>query len=99
MRNKQNGRAALADFAHTLHALVNKGGISGSKRLIDDENLRLYTDGRSERQSCLHSAGISSKRMVNDLAKLAETDDPRNFRLNFGPGHSEAHPAQNDIVP
>src|SRR6185437_3634232 len=98
MRNKQNGRATLANFAYPLHALVHKGGISSSKRLIDDENLRIHADGGSERQSCLHSAGIGPKGLVNNFAKLAKTDDPRNFRLNFGPGHSQAHPAQYDVV-
>ena len=79
---KQNRHVLVHhDLVDAGDAFLLKRTVADGKRLVDDENLRIYRHGERESQTRLHAAGIRAHRLVDIQTQLSEIDDSR---LDFG---------------
>ena len=57
--------------------------ITRRKRLIDNQNIGLDTNGGSKSQPCLHSTTIGFKWLINNFSQLAKFNNTIHFRKCF----------------
>src|SRR5690348_14245631 len=98
MGYEQHGRAAFTDLTDPSHAFVYERRVTGRKRLVNYKDLWIDADRGGESESCLHAAGIGAERLIDDIFELTEIDNPWNLLLDLCSRHSQAHPAQGDVV-
>ena len=73
--NHQNGGALFADLFHSPVTFGLEEYVTYRKRLIYDQDLRIYVDGQRKSQTHKHTAGISLYRLVYEISDLCKIQD------------------------
>ena len=68
--NHQNGSALFADLFHSPVTFGLEEYVTYRKRLIYDQDLRIYVDGQRKSQTHKHTAGISLYRLVDKISNV-----------------------------
>src|ERR1043166_547430 len=76
-----------------------KGEIAGAENLVDQQDLRLAGGGDGKGQAHDHSCRVAAQREIEELAKLTEIGNIRNFPLDGSGGFALKVGAVPDVLP
>ena len=75
MGNHQNGGALFADLFHSPVTFGLEEYVTYRKRLIYDQDLRIYVDSQCKSQTYEHTTGIGLYRLVYEITDLRKIQD------------------------
>src|SRR6202044_804747 len=96
--NEQNGSPALSKASHLSQALLLKCRIAYCEHFVDDQNLGFEVRGNRKCKPDIHPRRVTLHGGVEEILNLGERHDFIEFPYDFGAGHAEDGPIQENIL-
>src|SRR5436305_1109313 len=88
MRDEENSRAPFLHLFNPAQAALLKDSVADRKRFVNNQDLRVCTDGDGEGQAYVHAARIGLDGLQDEIANLREAFYLRQSRVNLASGKS-----------